>query len=571
LKKTIFSKTVTYSIWIVIGIFIFFWIFFAIQIKELKNVGESSLNNLSEKILVETDKNFKKNSEEIVLDKTKCLAETIKYYLINKGKLHRLSGKEIGNLLKDPEFQTIVSQKIGKTGYVVIVEDNGTIRFHPEKKFINTTELIEEIPQLKNILAAGQQKKQASGYYPWINPDGKKSNKFLAGTRIENTNLFALITVQLDELFAPMTNIKKDTRTSIDKYKLFLNMRFLDINRWIAAVLTISLLITVIIVYFSVKNVTKPIMLITEHAQELGKANFGHEINVKTGDEIEFLAAKLNEMALGLKDYYLKLEEVNKKLKQANEELADIDRIKSEFISIASHELKTPLTIIRGFSDIARSEALKKGTPDCMDQAKNLEIIVQQTDRLTKMVEEFLDISRIESGLIKIELSEIKIQESIKKIVQLFCIQVIKHNFKIEKIEDLPAINADKNLIEQLLTNLIANAVNYSPENTTITIGGSSTKDEITLYIKDEGIGIERTDQKRIFTKLYRQKNNEIVHKTKGIGLGLAITKGIIDIHHGKIWAESDGANKGSKFIFQLPIKNKQTIIVSEVKKFLGS
>lgn len=155
--------------------------------------------------------------------------------------------------------------------------------------------------------------------------------------------------------------------------------------------------------------------------------------------------------------------------------------------------------------------------------------------------------------------------------MEIFCLEGTKHNFKVENIENLPAIYADKDLLEQVLTNLISNAVNYSPENTTITIGGTSSKNEITVYVKDEGIGIERSDQKKIFTKLYRQKNNEIVQKTKGIGIGLAITKGIIDIHNGKIWVESSGLNEGSRFVFQLPIKSKQTIIVSEVKKFLGS
>jgi len=572
LKKTLFSKSLAISFYIVIGIFIFVWIFFIIQTNKFRNIGESSINTLSDKIFAENEKNFRATSEEIVIDKTSCLAQTIKYYLRNKGKLHHLSTREIVNLQNDPEFNKIVSQKIGKNGYAVIIEDRGIIICHPEKRMLNlpVSELIKMIPEFDPIFKNALQDQKASGYYLWKEENGKRKNKFLAAARIEKTNLFVLTTMLLDELFEPIASMNKANIASIEEYKSVLNKGLIASNSLLALVLTLSLIITAIIVYLGVKTLTKPILKLTSYAQELGKGNFNYQLDVKTGDEIEFLSQKLREMALNLKDYYARLEEVNKKLKQANDNLATIDKAKSEFISIASHELKTPLTIIRGFTDVIKSEAIKEGSEHCMNQIKNFDIIIAETDRLSQMVEEFLDISQIESGLMSVDITEIKIQEIINKIVGLFSLKETKHIFKIEIAEDLTAIFADRQLIEHLLTNLISNAVNYSPEKTTITITGKVSGKNIVVSVLDEGIGIEKESLSKVFTKLYREKQDERVKKVKGIGLGLAITKGIIEIHHGKIWAESEGLNKGSKFIFTLPIKQKEMVITTEVRRFLG-
>lgn len=573
MKETILKRALKYASCIIVGVFVSLWFLILFETNKLQRLSISSLNNLRDHIITENTEILKKQGEENLKEKSTAVANEISSYLKSKGKLRKLSTQEMTLLSKDEKFKKIVIQPIGKTGYTAIIDHTGTTRFHPNPQMVNTSlpEISAQFPQLGSIFEKAIKEGFASGYYTWKDPDGKIRNKFLAFAPVGGTNLILGVTTYIDEFFAPIDNMKISTLASISKFESTVSGRIKELKIWLIIITALTGVSTIMIAYFTTRKFTKPILSLARHATEISKGNFDVKADIKTGDEIEMLANTFNEMASRLKNQYAGLEEVNKKLTETNEKLAELDRMKSEFISIASHELKTPLATIRGFADIVRSYAEKTNSEMCQNHLKNFDVIIKEADRLARIVDELLDVSQIESGLMELHLKSVKLQETAKNVVEKFCLKEEGYNFKLDIPQDLPEIIADSDMMEQLFTNLISNAINYSPPGKTITIKGEKKEDEVEISVSDEGIGIPGSDIGKVFNKLYRrQKEDENMQKTKGIGLGLAICKGIVNLHYGKIWAESEGPNKGSKFTFTMPTKRRKINIISEVQKFLG-
>ncbi len=252
---------------------------------------------------------------------------------------------------------------------------------------------------------------------------------------------------------------------------------------------------------------------------------------------------------ISLKDYAAELE-------RANQELRKIDEIKSEFVSVASHELRTPLAAIKNAVQLM----LQGRTGEINEnQTKFLSMAERNINRLTGILNSLLDLSRIESGKIEMKFEELDLRGSIEFILSSLKPQADGRSIRLnmEIPEKLPSIYGDREKVEQILTNLLGNAIKFTPEEGEISVSAKPFENEgnmdvVAISVKDSGIGIPEDQLERIFEK-FHQVEDSLRRSIAGTGLGLAITKGLVEAHHGRIWVESE-IGKGSTFTFTLPM-----------------
>lgn len=235
-------------------------------------------------------------------------------------------------------------------------------------------------------------------------------------------------------------------------------------------------------------------------------------------------------------------------------ELRTIERMKSAFVATVSHELRTPLTAIKGFV-----QTLLMDTDGSFDETSRREfygIIDSECDRLTRLINDLLNISRIEAGeSLKPNYKEVNVRQLAQKVLMIQNQATQKHALKLDVPEDFPLITADEDKLDQVLTNLINNSIKYSPNGGQITIIGRVEGNDILLAVKDEGMGLPKDQLPKVFEKFHRVDNRDN-RKIYGTGLGLFLVKHLVEVvHQGEIWAESEGEGKGSTFTMRIPKK----------------
>ena len=225
--------------------------------------------------------------------------------------------------------------------------------------------------------------------------------------------------------------------------------------------------------------------------------------------------------------------------------------IQDEFISTVSHEMRTPLTSIRGFSQTLLSSWDRI---DDENKKKFIRIIEDQSNRLINLVENILTVSKANAG--NIVMKKVYINTSIKNIIPLFQEQYKNHTIIFAPQKDLPPARLDDDKFQQIMTNLIDNGGKYSNAGSTLTITTEVKGDCIIIKVKDEGVGIKKEDSDKLFKKFSRIENH-LTSKTQGNGLGLYITKQLVESMNGSITFESE-ENKGTTFIVSFPIYNEE-------------
>jgi signal transduction histidine kinase/GGDEF domain-containing protein len=259
------------------------------------------------------------------------------------------------------------------------------------------------------------------------------------------------------------------------------------------------------------------------------------------------------------KQRFVRLKDFADRLEKANQELRRIDGMKSEFVSVASHELRTPLAAIKNAVQL-----VLKGTAGKINenQEKFLSMAERNINRLTNILNDLLNLSKIESGKIELKFENI----GLKGIIELTASSLRPHadgksiKIDLEINEPLPAVYGDPEKIERILTNLVGNAIKFTPEGGRILIIAQPLAhdektgygDRVAVSVKDTGIGIPEDQLEKIFEK-FHQVEGSLHRSVSGTGLGLAITKGLVEAHQGKIWVESE-VGKGSTFTFTLLI-----------------
>ena len=309
----------------------------------------------------------------------------------------------------------------------------------------------------------------------------------------------------------------------------------------------LSILIGGLGYFYLNRTISRPVRLLEKATNHVSKGEFDHQVPINSSDEFGNLARSFNEMATRLKE---------------------LDALKSEFVSLLSHELRTPLSIMREAVSLLKDEVLGKVGER---QREFLAILSQEVERMISFVNELLDVSRLEAGRLPIEKYPVDvaqiIENNLKKIGPLLLDKKIDTEVAI--VSQLPQVVADGLRVDQVLTNLIDNAIKFTPRGGKITIaaelsdrrGGDGVKHArgakgnetfVRVMVSDTGEGIGEEEKRYVFDKFYQAKTDQRKN-AKGTGLGLSISKGIVEAHGGSIWFTST-RGKGTSFYFTLPV-----------------
>jgi len=231
-----------------------------------------------------------------------------------------------------------------------------------------------------------------------------------------------------------------------------------------------------------------------------------------------------------------------------------VDRMKSEFVSTVSHELRTPMTSIKGYAEL-----MLLGAAGSMSDAQRqyIDVILANADRMSELINDLLDISRIESGKTTLELQPVNLSQVISQVINEHLQGLIQHENKpigvtTEISATLPLVNADPDRITQILTNLLDNAFHYTPAEGNITVATQANGQYVAISVSDTGIGISKENQEKIFDRFYRVEDSDI-QEVPGTGLGLAIVRSLVEMHGGQLDVEST-LGEGSTFTFTVPV-----------------
>lgn len=225
-----------------------------------------------------------------------------------------------------------------------------------------------------------------------------------------------------------------------------------------------------------------------------------------------------------------------------------LDQLKSDFVAAASHQLRTPLASIVGFAETILHHFARIDDPD---KREYLEIVVRQARKLAGVVNDLLDFSKLEKGELTLERESIYIPEIAESIVGDFVESSPDHRFLLEFEAGFPTVDADYFKVEHVLNNLVANAVKFSPDGGSVTIGGARVEGAVEVWVEDQGIGVSVEEMDKLFTRFYRSPPSKIINQA-GTGLGLYIVKMLVDAHGGEVSVESEPGS-GARFIFTLP------------------
>lgn len=306
----------------------------------------------------------------------------------------------------------------------------------------------------------------------------------------------------------------------------------LDIlGREIQRVAIVSLLIGIILANILAYYIIKPIRKLAAAADDIGGGNLDVQVNINRKDEIGKLGKTFNHMARKLKE---------------------LDELKDGFVSSVSHELRSPLAAIDGYCDYMIDGIARNMPPE--KQEKSLKIIKEATIRLTNFINNILDLAKIKAGRFELRRMPVPVHELSQEIVALFesLAAQQKKTLSYHAEGAIPSVDGDPEKVKQVITNLIGNALKFTPENAAITVSARVEGAMVEMWVADTGIGIPPEALNKVFDKFYQVKESEM-KKPKGTGLGLAIVAEIIKLHGGRIWVEST-MGKGSTFKFTLPV-----------------
>lgn len=259
--------------------------------------------------------------------------------------------------------------------------------------------------------------------------------------------------------------------------------------------------------------------------------------------DLPFLQAVVDLVALAVQNARLR-----RKL-QETRALDEANRLKGELLSILAHEMRTPLTSIKGYSTAL---LLQEASFDPESQREFLEIIDEECNTLESLVHDLLESSIIDAGLLKLEPQPIILPKLSEETIDEIAHRTEDHRFMVDFPEHFPIVDADPDRIRQVLRNLLDNAVKYSPDGGLVITRGEYNEDEVVVSVADQGVGISPEHLNRLFDKFFRVDSGR-GHHVVGSGLGLPISRTIVEAHGGRIWAESK-IGQGSTFHFTLPL-----------------
>ncbi len=289
--------------------------------------------------------------------------------------------------------------------------------------------------------------------------------------------------------------------------------------------------ISLIISYIISSQISRPIVKISEEAKKLANGDFN--VSFSTDSKVQ------------------EIKELSTTLDLAKNELSKTDELRRDLMANVGHDLRTPLTMIKAYAEMTRD--LESQTPE--KRAENMNIIIEETDRLNVLVSDILDLSKLQSSTYELKIEEFDLNELIRNIIKRFYILIDSDGYEFIYNNDKEIkVKADKKRLEQVIYNLLNNAVNYTGEDKKVYINVTDEKKKVLVEIRDTGKGIDKEEIKYIWNKYY---HNEKKHKRNafGTGLGLSIVKTILESHNYKYGVKSV-KNKGTTFYFEIDKKN---------------
>ena len=429
--------------------------------------------------------------------------------------------------------------RVGQTGQAFVVSQKGTIIAHPDRTYIGQP----LTPELRPVLAGYE------GQTEYTDPISGRI--MLASYSPVGGRMGWGIVVEQEqaEAFASVNMIA------------FITLAVLIVA--IGMALVVSILI--------VRSITHPIQHLAEATRTIARTgNLSHDIAVKGQDEVGQLSITFNQMIASLRESRgklqrwgeeleskvhertIELEKRSKKLASANIRLEEMSRYKSEFLANMSHELRTPLNSILGFSEVLQDKMFGDLNEK---QEEYVNYVRESGQHLLSLINDILDLSKIEVGKMEMELNEVCIRDLLKNSLTMIKEKALKHGIELSlKLEDAtPDIYADERKVKQVVFNLLSNAVKFTPDGGKAGIEAVKKDEHIRVTVWDTGIGIKEGDKGKLF-KEFQQLDNSIAKRYQGAGLGLALSKRLVELHGGKIRVESE-PGKGSRFSFTLPIR----------------
>ena len=245
-------------------------------------------------------------------------------------------------------------------------------------------------------------------------------------------------------------------------------------------------------------------------------------------------------------------------VQSSNERLIEVDKLKDEFVSLASHELRTPMTAVRSYLSMIADPQFGGGLN--AQQQEYLNNATLSVNRLIQMVNDMLNISRIESGRLVLSVVGVNLSQIVDEVKKevLPRMNELGVNLVIDANPNLPPVIADVDKIKEVLINLIGNSMKFTPKGGTVTVSLSQHDEMIEIKVADTGCGIDADDLPKLFQKFNRISNSATANQPSGTGLGLYLSKALVELHKGKIWATSAGVGKGSEFTFSLKVFNEK-------------
>ena len=287
-----------------------------------------------------------------------------------------------------------------------------------------------------------------------------------------------------------------------------------------------SVLAALLVSWFLSRRIVAPVRTLTDASQHIADGHYAERVQVNGSDEIAQLATRFNQMAT---------------------QLEQVESMRRQLIGDVTHELRTPLTSIKGYME-GLVDGVLPATPETFNQ------IHHEADRLSRLVDDLQELSRVEAKAYSLDVRSVAVSNLMQTTVKRLAPQAMDKRITLHSSlpADLPPLQADEDRITQVLVNLVANAIQYTPEGGNVMISAVQQADEIRISVKDTGIGIPPEHLANLFTRFYRVDKSRSRNTGGGSGIGLTIAKHLIEAHGGRIWAESKGDGQGSTFTFSL-------------------
>jgi signal transduction histidine kinase len=446
--------------------------------------------------------------------------------------IHAAGNGVVGETLDLQVIQDLVGHtRLGTSGYVYAVDAKGVPIAHPNASAFTRRSLA--LPQVTKALASS-----STGSTVGRNFRGEKVLSTWATVKPVGWKVF--VEQPESAAFAPIRG--KIWRTAL----------------LLAAFLVAGIGLSVLLA----RHLVRPIKQMRTASARIGAGAYDERIELRRRDELGGLADELNRMAVSLQASVQGLEQkVEERTGELQQVLAELSRKgrqlevasqhKSEFLANMSHELRTPLNAIIGFSQVLRQRLFG---PINEKQEEYLDDILSSGNHLLSLINDVLDLSKVEAGQVELEVASLSLREALERGLVMVREPATKHGVRLslELAPGVDLVEGDERRLRQVIFNLLSNAVKFTPEGGEVVVATSSRDHEVLISVTDTGPGIPLEDHERIFEEF--QQTDVGVRQREGTGLGLALSKRLVELHGGSIWVESEPGH-GSRFVFTLPVK----------------